>query len=379
MSKIVCYPAWKANGVVNIPDSVIILERGAFSGCSNMTEINLHNVNIINKSCFTNCSNLNKVYCSDLITYIGEWAFAYCSSLKEVSIKENTIIDNNAFSNCTAKIVNRVNYSNYLFESDNQFTLLSMQKAYKGKVDSILIDPPYNSHIDYIGYKDGDYEDGYYNFMSERISLAYKLLSNKGFLIINIDEGEVDGLSKLCKSFFGDELITIHKWKKLHPYFDVNRNVNPNKKVVENEYIIVCRKTKDSVLKNVMQPYLEDGIIKEKEAIFPETFDCFGTTSSAKDEINELFGRRDYFSTPKPVKLMKELIRATTNKDSIIMDFFAGSGTVGHSCVELNSEDGGDRKFILVCNSESNICEEVTNKRLEIVTRKHCEMFVFLR
>lgn len=68
-----------------------------FSGCDKMTAIHLHNVNVINKSCFTNCTALQKVYCSDLITYIGEWAFAYCCSLNEISVGKDTIIDNNAF------------------------------------------------------------------------------------------------------------------------------------------------------------------------------------------------------------------------------------------------------------------------------------------
>lgn len=366
MSKIVCCPAWKAVGAIHIPESVITLERGAFSGCEAMTEIYLYNVNIVNKSCFTNCTNLKKLYCSDLVTYVGEWAFAYCESLEEVSVHKGTIIDNNAFLNCPAKLVVR-GASNYLFESDNEFTLKSMQKAYKGKVDSILIDPPYNSHIDYIGYKDGNYEDGYYNFMEERIILSYKLLSDKGFLVINIDEGEVDNLTKLCATIFGEELVRVYKWKKLHEFFDANRNVRPGKKVVLYEYIIICRKTEKAALNKIMQPYIENGKIKEYMSDVPEVFDCFGTTSSAKDEINDLFGRRDYFSTPKPVKLMKELIRATTKKDSIVMDYFAGSGTVAHACVDLNSEDKGNRTFILVCNKESDICRNVTAKRLDLV------------
>jgi len=379
LSKIICYPAWKAIGEVSIPDTVTTLERGAFSGCINMTGVNLHNVNIVNKSCFTNCLSLKKLYCSDLVTYVGEWAFAYCSSLEFVSIRKGTIVDNNAFSNCPAKLEERDSNSNYLFESDNQYTLLGMQKAYKGKVDSILIDPPYNSHIDYIGYKDGNYEDGYYNFMSERINLSYKLLSNKGFLVINIDEGEVEGLANLCRSFFGHKLVKVYQWKKLHPFFDINRNVNPNKKVVENEYIIICKKTEYAILNKIMQPYIENGCIKETLTDVPDVFDCFGSTSSAKDEINELFGRRDYFSTPKPVKLMKELIRATTSKESIVMDYFAGSGTVGHACLDLNNEDGGNRKFVLVCNKESNICEEVTNERIKKATAVYGGTYVFLR
>ena len=86
-----------------------------------------------------------------------------------------------------------------------------------------------------------------------------------------------------------------------------------------------------------------------------------------RDSRAELFGTRDYFSTPKPVKLIKEFVRATTDKNSIIIDFFAGSGTLGQAVDELNKEDGGTRTFFLISNSESNICKNVTVKRLEIV------------
>ena len=365
-SKIICYPSWKAIGHIKLKESVITLERGAFSGCDKMTSLDLHNVNIVNKSCFTNCSSLKKLYCSDLITYVGEWAFAYCSSLEEVSVHERTIVDNNAFSNCPAKLVKRTFNSNYIIESDNIYTLRSMQKAYKGKIDSILIDPPYNSHIDYIGYKDSDYSEGYLSFMKERIELAYKLLSPTGFLVLNIDEGEKDNLKALLSDIFGVENVSLHRWKKKHPYFDANRVVlNPNKVQTDFEYILICKKTAEAKLMPIKQPYLDNGFLLETDSEIPETFDCFGTTSSAKDEIKEIFGKRDYFSTPKPVKLMKELIRATTNDHSIVMDFFAGSGTVGHAIIDLNKEDNGNRTFLLISNSESNICKAVTVKRIE--------------
>ena len=366
LSVLICCPKWRAVGEVNIPDSVISLERGAFSGCDEMVSINLHNVNIIGKSCFTNCTSLKSLYCSDLITYIGEWAFAYCSSLKTVSIQEKTIIDNNAFSNTNAKVKIRKYFSNYLIESENLYTLKSMQARYMGKIDSILIDPPYNSNIDYIRYKDSNFEEGYINFLSKRLILSKELLSKTGFLVINIDEGEVKNVFNLCKSLFGHDLVTLHKWKKKHDYFDTNRVIlNPLKKQTDYEYIIIARKSKNSKFRNIMQPYIYEGKILEKETKLPYIFDCFGTTSSAKDEIEDIFGKRDYFSTPKPLKLMKELIRATTNKNSIVLDYFAGSGTVGHALEDLNKEDGGSRKFILVSNSESNICKEVTLKRLE--------------
>ena len=66
------------------------------------------------------------------------------------------------------------------------------------------------------------------------------------------------------------------------------------------------------------------------------------------------------------IKLLKELVRATTNKDSTVLDFFAGSGTTGHAVIDLNKEDGGNRKYILISNSESNICKDVTLKRIKM-------------
>ena len=184
-------------------------------------------------------------------------------------------------------------------------------------------------------------------------------------MVINIDEGEVRNLTKLCSEFFG-KLVKVHKWEKLHPFFDKNRNVDPKKKV-RYEYIIICAKSKDSVLNSIMQPSIVNGNLTEHVSKVPSTFRYFGTNSSAKDEINELFGRRDYFATPKPLKLMKELVRATTDKDSIVLDFFAGSGTTGHAVHALNAEDGGNRKYILISNNESNICREVTLKRMNLI------------
>lgn len=362
-SKLVCYPAKYAIGEVHLPDETITLERGAFSGCDKLSNIHLHNVSIISKTCFTNCNSLVSVYCSDLVTYIGEWAFAHCANLKEVSVYKDCFIDNNATLNSPVNIIRRENLSNYVIESDNLFTLKSMTKSYKSKIKSILIDPPYNSHIDYIGYQDA-FDGSYNNFMLSRIELAYELLSNDGFLVINIDEGEVENLAKLCKDLFYK--VKVCKWEKLHPYFDKNRNVNPNKKVVKYEYIIICFKSKESKLNNLNQPYLERDVLKEKEAKVPNIFKCFGTNSSAKDEIAAIFGDRTYFQTPKPLKLLKELVRATTNKDSTVLDFFAGSGTTGHAVIDLNKEDGGNRKYILISNSESNICKDVTLKRIKM-------------
>ncbi|MBE6503889.1 MAG: site-specific DNA-methyltransferase [Methanobrevibacter sp.] len=72
-------------------------------------------------------------------------------------------------------------------------------------------------------------------------------------------------------------------------------------------------------------------------------------------------------SGKKPIKMLKEFINYHPNKDSIVLDFFAGSGSTGHAVLDLNKEDNGKRKFILCTNNENNICEEITYERLKNV------------
>lgn len=68
------------------------------------------------------------------------------------------------------------------------------------------------------------------------------------------------------------------------------------------------------------------------------------------------------FETPKPIQVIKRIYELTTTKESVILDFFAGSGTTLHAVMELN-KDGGHRQCILVTNNENNICEQVTYER----------------
>ena len=64
--------------------------------------------------------------------------------------------------------------------------------------------------------------------------------------------------------------------------------------------------------------------------------------------LENLLGSKKIFENPKPVKLIKRLINFTTSKDSLILDFFSGSATTAHAIMQLNAEDGGNRKYIMV-------------------------------
>ena len=372
LSTLICCPKSKAIGTVRLPDGVIELERSAFSGCSEMTSIVLKNIGKIGKSCFSGCSSLQSVYIPDYVSYVGEWAFAHCTSLQTVSASKNTFIDRNAFSGTTCVATIREARENMLIESENLDFLMGAKSAMKGKVSSIVIDPPYNSKIDYVGYQD-DFGDSYLDFLQKRMKLGKDLLTEDGWMVICIDRGGLKAVKAAAKSIFGPKSVKVHLWKKLDRRFDQNKEKRPGKKKVLFEYVIFCANSEASSLLPVVDP--KSGNAKK----VPFAFSGYGTTSSAKDEIAEVFGDRGAFSTPKPVRLIKEIVRATCPKEGIVMDFFAGSGTLGVATAELNHEDGGTRNYVLVTNSESSFAERIAEKRLKDAESKFGGAHVFIR
>ena len=84
--------------------------------------------------------------------------------------------------------------------------------------------------------------------------------------------------------------------------------------------------------------------------------------ADAANDIKSIFNSKA-FNYAKPLDLILLFIKLINNRTANILDFFAGSGTTLHATMQLNSEDGGHRKCILVTNNENNICEEVTYER----------------
>lgn len=84
-----------------------------------------------------------------------------------------------------------------------------------------------------------------------------------------------------------------------------------------------------------------------------------GTTTNGTKEVMELFGGQPYFDKPKPTSLLHKIIDlANVQEDDIILDFFSGSATTAHAVMQLNAEDGGHRKFIMVQLPEK--CDEAS-------------------
>ena len=267
---------------------------------------------------------------------------------------------------------------NIIIENDNLIAMQALLPEYEGRIDVMPIDPPYNTDISHIGYKDSGYTDGWVEFMRPRLEVAYRLLSPSGVMFIHIDECEFSNLWMLCSEIFGAHNLISMIWEKTNPHFDTNRKEKPLESGIRrtHEFIVVCFKDRASTtLAPVMQPYLDGNVLKERLQPLETIVDFMGTTTSAKDELAELLGERNLFATPKPVKMIKEFIRSSGKSDALVMDFFAGSGTTGHATLELNHEDGCNRRFILITNNESDICRRVTIQRVKAAMRKYdvCE------
>lgn len=99
--------------------------------------------------------------------------------------------------------------------------------------------------------------------------------------------------------------------------------------------------------------------------------DDVGHTDEAKKEMLNIFGGKTTFDTPKPTRLLQFILTIATNKDSIILDSFAGSGTTAHAVLNMNRADGGNRKFI--CVEMMDYADTITAERVKRVINGYGE------
>jgi adenine-specific DNA-methyltransferase len=123
-------------------------------------------------------------------------------------------------------------------------------------------------------------------------------------------------------------------------------------------------------------PRLKRFLTDVKQGLVPDTIWFHaevGNTQEAKKDllsICEFDDNSSVFITPKPIRLIKQILQIATDKDSIVLDSFAGSGTTGHAVMEMNKEDQGNRRFVMV-EIEDEVCRNVTAQRIERVCKNN--------
>ena len=113
--------------------------------------------------------------------------------------------------------------------------------------------------------------------------------------------------------------------------------------------------------------YLEN--VEGKPATNLWLFKDVGHTDEAKKEILSIFNGNAVFDTPKPTRLIERILQIATDKDSIILDSFAGSGTTAHAVLNMNRKDGGRRRFILI--EMMDYAETITAERVKRLIKNY--------
>lgn len=277
---------------------------------------------------------------------------------------------------------------NILIEGDNYHVLQCLNFTHKGKIDVIYIDPPYNTgnkdflyNDKFIRHDDSYKHSKWLNFMEKRLRLARSLLSPTGSIFISIDDHEHANLKILCDQIFGENnFIKSLIWESGKPfgYTKVKSPVWPKC----HEYILHYAKKKNNMH---ISPVYQEGEGTEltqdgKKVRVSFKKDSGGnpirTSSIIKAKENNIYstdwvcgstGLDNFrFDTgKKPWRLIRKLLLATSKKNSIVLDFFAGSGTTAIAVNALNKEDNGKRKFILCTNNENEIMSKYTYPRIK--------------
>lgn len=249
---------------------------------------------------------------------------------------------------------------NKLFWGDNLQVLSHLLKEYRGKIDLIYIDPPFDSKADYVkkvtikgqkleGIEQGLFEekqytdiwekDEYLQFMYERLLLIKELLSDKGIIYLHCDWHKSSYLRLIMDEVFGpDNFINEIIWR----YFMGGKSKDFFARKHDN--IFIYRKNSGAKLKvGIRERVLdykpsfidENSKIKEFKGIETKTNEerYFYTSEVKEDDVWEISGvfnmSKEYtdYPTQKPIALLEKIIEVSTDKGDVVADFFMGSGT----------------------------------------------------
>lgn len=181
------------------------------------------------------------------------------------------------------------------------------------------------------------------------------------------------------KNYFDDEFVEllIKKYTKNGESYLLP--ISKNKKVTwrwqhstlckDVEDVIVSRTKKTLSIYKKQRPELGDmPTRKPKSTLYKPSY----SSGNGTNLLAQLVGDND-FDNPKPIELIKDFVHLSRNqnKETIFLDFFAGSGTLAHAVMDKNFDDERFDKYIIVTNNENNIAEDITYQRLLKANEKY--------
>jgi DNA modification methylase len=269
---------------------------------------------------------------------------------------------------------------NKIFWGDNLQVMSHLLKDFRGKIDLIYIDPPYDSKADYkmnVKYKgnrvnsdstvfeDKQYSDiwtndEYLQFMYERLVLCRELLSEKGSIYVQMDEKRSPYIRIIMDEVFGQnnfqrEIVWRIGW--LSGYKTTAKNWIRN-----HDLILYYTRSREYIFNKEYIPYADDYVRRDgnkptgKGYPIEDTWNCSELDKLDSIQIMSFSGEKTGYPTQKNEALLERIIKASSNPDSIIFDCFMGSGTTQAVASKLN------RRFI---GADINLgAIQTTSKRL---------------
>ena len=254
-----------------------------------------------------------------------------------------------------------------LVHGENFQALNLLQARYRGQVRCIYIDPPYNTDASAILYKN-DYKDSsWLSLMAEGLRLARAWLTEDGVLCAAIDDEEVALLRLLMRGLLARELGIVAvrsnpagrksrgQFSPTHEYalFFGNPAAVPGTldktervRAALPDYR-VRRNGKDGPAGGIAIDFK----IRPDLGSMPKTWwdDArYASANLGAKTLKDLFGAKE-FDFAKATGLVEDCLRASRcDAAAVVLDYFAGSGTTGHAVINLNREDGGRRRYVLI-------------------------------
>lgn len=254
---------------------------------------------------------------------------------------------------------------NLIIKGNNLIALSSLLEKYRGKVDLIFIDPPYNTDKDSFKYNDKFTRSTWLSYMKTRLELSRLLLNETGTIYISLDFNQVHYLKVLMDSIFGEDcFLNDIAWQ----YYMGGKKDNTFAR--KHDQILMYSKVKDNNYFNKLK-------IKRYLDFKPSLSDDSKNADSGKDDIGyysvvtcpnvwsdikSVFNMAKEwtgFNTQKPEKLIQRIIEASSKEGEIVLDFCLGSGT---TCVVAHKMK---RQYIGV--EQMDYINEITVPRLQKV------------
>jgi len=239
-----------------------------------------------------------------------------------------------------------------LIKSDNYQALNTIKHKYFGKIDMIYIDPPFNTGKNF-AYKDAFHDSTWIMLMENRLDIAKNLLSNKGSFYLHLDDNSNYIGRQIMNHIFGKEnFVNEIIWNY------VSGGVSQNAFARKHDCIFLYRKTDNKIFhvqkernKQKIDKINKNKIFRDEKGEFiwyirPDTnikvpngvksyLDKYMQDVWAMAIVNPQSIERLNFNTQKPEALLERIIKTSSNANSIIMDYFSGSGTTINTAHKL--------------------------------------------